>query len=262
MTSKQLITTLMLCVSAAGYAQHQSVYTPETTVASQVAVGASNCLDTYLSPEKYRGVETRFVSEVCSDSKKRPLTYLLTHEGAFAYDHNRTVTAHEYMGHYDFSYSVMRRWQMADDKLLLRAGTMCDAMLGFCYNSRNGNNPAQGYATAALGAQVMAAYQLNIFGRNVTLGYEARLPMLGLMFSPAYGQSYYELFTQGDYDHNIVFTSIATFQLRQQLSVDIPVGQRTSLRVAYLGDIRQAEPNNLKQHHYYNAATIGIVLKK
>jgi hypothetical protein len=92
--------------------------------------------------------------------------------------------------------------------------------------------------------------------------YELALPLAGIQFSPNYGQSYYEIFNKGNYDHNIVFTSIAAFQLRHQLSLDIPVAQRTSLRIGYLGDIRQATPNNLKQHQWYNAVIVGVTIKK
>jgi hypothetical protein len=82
------------------------------------------------------------------------------------------------------------------------------------------------------------------------------------MFSPNYGQSYYEIFNEGVYDHNVVVTSVATFQLRQQLSLDIKVSPKAAIRIGYLCDIRQATPNNLKQHQWYNAALIGVTLRR
>ena len=128
---------IILCAATHGSAQDNRY----VSVATQVSVGGANVLDTYLSPEKYRGAEYRFVSEVDRDSRKHDgITYNLTHEGAFAYLHNRAVTAHEYVGHYDFSYAVMRRWRLADDRLQLAAGVMADAFVGFNYNNRNFNN--------------------------------------------------------------------------------------------------------------------------
>ncbi|MCR5069491.1 MAG: DUF3316 domain-containing protein, partial [Prevotella sp.] len=122
---------IILCAATHGSAQDNRY----VSVATQVSVGGANVLDTYLSPEKYRGSEYRFVSEVDRDSRKHDgITYNLTHEGAFAYLHNRAVTAHEYVGHYDFSYAVMRRWRLADDRLQLAAGAMADAFVGFNYN--------------------------------------------------------------------------------------------------------------------------------
>lgn len=232
-------------------------------VASQLSVGGTNYLDTYLSPEKYRGTELRFVSQVVNDSRKRSMTYLLTHEGALGSLHNRVGNANEYIGHYDFSYAMMYRWETLGNDMRIMAGGMADAYMGFCYNSRNSsNNPAQGYLSAAIGPQLMVQYRFSVLGKMFCVGYEMRMPFIGVMFSPNYGQSYYEMFNRGNYDHNVVVTTLATFQMRQQLSLVVPVAKRTAISIGYLSDIRQATPNNLKQHYYYNAATIGVIIKK
>lgn len=259
------IALMMLCLPGHITAQ-------ETEVATMLGVGGANMLDTYLSQEKYRGVEWRLMSEVRRDrlymdslsmGSTGGLTYGLSHELAFAYTHNRVRNGHEYSGHYVFAYSVTRRWDMLHDALHIYVGGMAEGLLGGTYNNRNSNNnPAQGYLSAAIGAHLAARYDLTVFGKRVTVGYEARYPLVGMMFSPNYGQSYYEIFNLGNYDHNIVVTSPATFQLRQQLTADVMLKGNTSLRLGYLCDIRQATPNNLKQHHYYNAVTIGIVIRK
>lgn len=232
-------------------------------VATQFAFGNTNILDTYLSPEKYSGFEGRFISEVLRHSKKHPMAYILTHEGRLANVNNHANTASELSGSYDFAYSMMYKVTFSNERLQLYAGGMADYNIGFTYNTRtSSNNPAQGYMSLGIGPHVILRYNLPLWGRNFMLNWEARMPMAGIMFSPNYGQSYYEIFNRGDYDHNIVLTSIATPQLRHHFSVDVPLSQKYALRVGYLGDYRQAKPNNLKQHQYYNAATIGIVVNK
>lgn len=110
-----------------------------------------------------------------------------------------------------------------------------------------------------LGPSVAASFAFNLFRKNMKLRYEAAAPLLGLMFSPNYGQSYYEIFTRGNYDHNAVSTTaLCAPSLRHQLSLDVPF-RRFSLQVGYMGDYQQAEVNNLKYHTYSHLLLIGVV---
>ncbi|MBQ0073263.1 MAG: DUF3316 domain-containing protein [Prevotella sp.] len=249
MNIRLFIITALLCLATSGKAE--GFYS--------LSIGGVNVLDTYLSPEKYSGVEYRLNAESIRDSKKRALTYLMTNEIAFAHTKNRAGNATTLTGHYNFTYGVLYRWHCLDNKLTLRAGGMTEANIGFTYNQRNtSNNPAQGYASVSIGPEVTAHYRFTLWNKNMRVGYTMRMPWLGAMFSPNYGQSYYEIFNRGNYDHNVVFTSLQTFQMRQQLTLDVPVSKKVEIRVGYVSDIRQATPNNLKQHQWYNGGMIGI----
>lgn len=227
--------------------------------ATEFSVGSTDRLDTYLSPQSYRGTDVRFISNVLR-SRKNAWDLQFTHEGSIDFTHNKSKNADALSGHYDFAFAMMHRWDMMNGDLTLRAGGMADLYLGFAYHTHNtANNPAQGYASIAIGGAGMATYNLHLGRHTYPITYEARLPLVGVMFSPSYGQSYYEMFNCGDYDNNIVVTSMATPCFRHQLSIDFPLGKRTLLRIGYLGDIRQSKPNSLRQHIYTHSFVIGWV---
>ena len=105
------------------------------------------------------------------------------------------------------------------------------------------------------------AYRFRLRNIPFQLRYEVQSPLLGLTFSPNYGQSYYEIFTRNNYDHNLVVTSPASApSLRQLLTIDITV-RHTTVRLGYLGDYQQAKVNQLRQHVWSNIFVFGIVRK-
>lgn len=139
----------------------------------------------------------------------------------------------------------------------LRVGLLADLALGGIYNTRNSNNPAQARASLNIDPSLMAAWHFKIKNKPFALRYEASMPLVGIAFSPNYGQSYYEIFTRGNYDHNVVFVSPASgVQFHQMLAFDFRLW-RTTFTVGYLGDIRQMEANNLKYHQYSHNFVIG-----
>ena len=232
--------------------------------ALMLGVGYTNILDTYLSPEKYRGTDVRFISHTRRENDSARFVHQLLHEGNIAFADNRSGNGGEIAGGYTFGYSLLRKWQMpvGSCDLRLLAGGTAELSAGFLYNTRGSNNPAQARFALQLKPTIAADFDFRLFKRQkrpFTLHYEASAPLCGLMFSPNYGQSYYEIFSRGNYDHNCVPTTVAsTPSLRQMLTLDFRA-LHTTWRIGYLGDWRQANVNNLKQHTYTHALVIGIV---
>ena len=232
--------------------------------ALMLGIGYTDILDTYLSPEKYRGTDLRFLSHTRREKDSTCLVHQLLHEGCIATADNRSGNGGEIGGGYTFAYSLLRKWQMPVGSCHLRllAGGTAELSVGFLYNTRGSNNPAQARLALQMKPTVAADFDFRLFRRQqrpFTLHYEASAPLCGLMFSPNYGQSYYEIFSRGNYDHNCVPTTIAsTPSLRQMLTLDFRA-LHTTWRIGYLGDWRQASVNNLKQHTYTHALVFGIV---
>ncbi len=224
-----------------------------------LGVGATNILDTYLSPEKYNGTELRYISHTLREHEGKRLYREIIHQGNVAYADNRAGNGSEMAGMYNFQYGWHYRvLSLEADRLTLGVGGNIDANLGFIYNTRNSNNPAQARLYLNITPVIEAAYRFHIKNSPHTLRYELSVPLLGVMFSPNYGQSYYEIFSQGNYDHNVVPTWMGNApSLRQLLTFDFTLWG-TTFRVGYLGDFQQAKVNGLRSHVYTNSLVVGV----
>ena len=234
---------------------------------NMLMAGAANSLDTYLSPLTYRGTELRFTSQTVHNRPGRNWTYSLTHGLRLARETMRTNDGVRLEGGYDLSCSWQRKivnrtvgyW----GRLIVTAGAGVDATVGFRYNAQNSNNPAQAEAAVCFTPAMAADWRFFLVspksGRRRTLGlrYEAAVPLVGMMFSPAFGQSYYEIFSRGNYDHNLCTIWVGNApSLRQRLLFNFKLLKRQFF-IGYEGDYRQAKVNNIKYHRYTNAAVFG-----
>lgn len=249
-----IILMLVLLPSAVVAQQHAAA-----EKAWMIGVGGVNILDTYISPEKYRGEELRFVSYAAFHGSKHPeVVTQFTHEGNLQMASPRSDNADDLAASYRFAYAMRREWKLGD-RLFLQAGAQADFSLGFLYNSRNGNNPAQLKSHLSVAPNAVVCYSFPLWRKEIGIRYEVSAPLVGAMFTPNYGQSYYEIFSRGNYDHNIAFTTpFNAPSLSQLLAVDIPF-KKTNVRLGYLGDYRQADVNSLKYHTYSHLLVIGLV---
>lgn len=233
------------------------------TNTQMLGIGAVNTLDTYLSPEEYTGTELRYISHSVRENGTK-LSRELVHQAQILSVRNRRENNNELGGFYNFQYNwqyALGQWNVGEGELRLKVGGGVDTRLGFLYNMRNSNNPAQAYGQVNIAPNAVAAYRFRLRNLPFQLRYEVQVPLLGLAFSPNYGQSYYEIFTRDNYDHNLVVTSpVSAPSLRQLLTLDFTV-RHTTFRVGYLGDYQQAKINQLRQHVWSNLLVLGIVRK-
>ena len=229
--------------------------------ATLFGVGRVNHLDTYLSPSEYKGPQLTFLHETFRTLRRNEnvLFQTLT-QGEFSYTHNPAETAHEMGGAVRYDFGWGRQWKDVLWKgLNLSAIGLAGGDLGFLYNNRNGNNPAQAHVGLRLTAALRADYHFRIRRQRLALHYQAHLPLLGMAFMPQYGQSYYDIFDRGNFDRNIRCTHPGNaLSMRQLFTVDIPI-RHARLRLGYLSDLRQLNLNGVKQHQYSRSVVIGYV---
>lgn len=227
-----------------------------TTVSYQIGFDKTKLLDTYLSQERFSGPGFTFLTTWERNKASKRWSTLMENQVNFSSTNDGSGDRSELEGSYNIFIGRLRSWHLSDSRWTLQAGGMVNVGIGFIYNTSNSNNPAQARLSAMLMPVGIATYRFN----RATFRYELELPLVGLMFSPNYGQSYYEIFSRGNYDHNVVPTTWDSAPyLRQQLSFDLTFWRTTALRVGFICDYQQSEVNKIKTHVNSFRIMVGIV---
>lgn len=228
-----------------------------TNRATLLGIGKANLYDTYLSPLEYKGRSFYLMDE---QMKRRnwfgkQLLSQQTIELNFAIADNPAKNATHYWlkGQYGFGlfYPLLQKQDFR-----LYGGAIWKTTGGVLYNTRNGNNPASGrlYTNINLSAMATCRFQ------NVMLRWQLDTPMFGMLFSPNYGQSYYEI----SLGNSVGLGNFASFhnqrELRNYFTVDVPI-MSTMFRVGYLGSYYQTKVNSLQTHTYTHNFVIGWVFQ-
>ena len=230
------------------------------TRATMYGIGFTNVFDTYLSPQEYKGIDFRISRETIRMTKLFDGNVSVQNffQADIGYTHNRADNNNTFSGLVNWNYGLHYQFRLTENFKLL-AGGLIDANGGFVYNLRNTNNPASARAYVNLEASGMAIWHLKIKRYPMVLRYQVNLPVMGVLFSPHYGQSYYEIFSLGNAGGVIKFTSLHNQpSLRQMLSIDLPIGY-TKMRFSYLADLQQYKVNNIKTHTYSHVFMVGFV---
>jgi len=230
------------------------------TRSTMYGIGFSNVFDTYLSPQEYTGIDFRVARESMRMTKmvNGKLSLQSFFQADVSYTHNHVDNNNTLGGLVNWNYGLHYNFPITPNFKLL-AGGLADLNGGFIYNMRNTNNPASARAYINLDASGMAIWNIRIKTYPVTLRYQMNLPVVGVMFSPHYGQSYYEIFTLNNKSGVVKLTSLHNQpSLRQLFTVDFPVGQ-VKMRLAYIWDAQQSKVNGIKTHIYSHVFMVGFV---
>lgn len=228
-----------------------------------IGIGRYNLMDTYLTPAyqyNYTGLGVRVLNE-----RMRMVhlsNYNISRQQIINIDlastENGPSTSSELAGFVDYSLGYHYHIPVLPDLKVL-AGSSVHGMAGFIYNTRNGNNPASAKADIDLNISAMVLYNLRIKGYPLTLRYQMEIPFAGVLFSPHYGQSYYEIFNLGNGAGVVQFNSFHNkFAMKNYFTVDLPICNFT-VRMGYLNSSYRTDVNGIQSHIISHSFMIGLV---
>lgn len=237
---------------------------PERIVvkSSQFGISSLNNLDTYLAGYDFKGVGLYYSHENFRDARtgKYRWKYQTLFSSTLGYAElgNNTqlagLAAYQWSGYHPFT---------VNSRLKLLAGAQIQIEGGALYIPNNGNNPVSVKLRTALAATGMAIYHFPVKGKDWVARYQLDIPLVGAMFAPEFGQSYYEIFNEEQTDGTVALSNpFNSPSWKHTLSLDIPIRYKrhsTTLRLSYVADFYQSEINDIRCHIYRHAFTFGFV---
>ncbi len=221
------------------------------------SIGSANMYDTYLSPLEYKGFSIHLMYEQMR--RTTWFDYKFYKQQIFELDLSKGDNPAKNVSEYWalLSYRIGGHYMVYNtDNFRLGLGGLWDINGGVLYNERNGNNPASARAYSNVNLSVTASYKLK-WG---AVRWQIDSPFMGILFSPKYGQSYYEI----SLGNSVGLVNFASYHnqraLRNYISMDIPINKYT-IRVGYMGSWYQTKVNEIQTHQYTNSFVIGLPIE-
>lgn len=235
-----------------------SISTRETTHDWLFAAGHTNVLATYLSSLEYTGAAFSVVhrSERLARWGRGKVTVQGWFQAQGSYTDSPTRDNHFYDGRFTAAVAWHRNWRPVP-ALRLGFGGQAEASGGITYSLNGGNNPAEGRVAVHVAPSVLADYVFRVGKQRWSVNSQVDIPLIGLAYTPTYGQSYYEMLYLGHSDRNIRITHpFNAPSLRWTTLCRIPLwGAKVS--VGYQADIVQSHLGGLKYHAWNHTLMIG-----
>ena len=223
--NKLLLTGLVIFFNSILYAQDSNEQKfLLTTKTNTVGFSILSLTDPYLSPLTYTGNGIQFEHE-----SRRFLSLSNTNVSIqnklnleFGYLLNPAQTASmTYIGA-DYSWGMHYHFRPLEGLILLAGGTG-DVGLGYKDVPRNVNNPGNVDLYANLNLSGVAQYDIPLLRRTLRLQLSVETPLIGWMYVPLAGASYYEMFMLGNLSGISHFSSVFNKRgINPKLTVNVP----------------------------------------
>jgi len=222
--------------------QSDSILYPLSTINHRAGISFLELHDPYLSSLSYSGIGARIeitqhrflrTNLLLPDSQQlfpaagSSLSAFLRLSGSVATTQNPASTAVvNYMGG-NLTWGMNYHYRKIENMVVL-VGAAADGEFGVKQNSRNINNPVNMDIAFNINAMLGGRYFIQTKKRIIQLSGSYEMPLVGLMFVPYPGLSYYELYTSGRIGEALFFSSLHNRQGQKlAFSVDFPLRNST-----------------------------------
>lgn len=258
---KRIITLLAaatLSVSTAFGTQSDTTAVRPVNASYTLRAGSAHIADTYLTPIKYSGWNVGVAYQRIQAAGFAPDRWLL--QLGIALDAQGTMnpvqSSRMWSGALQVDYAMIHRWRWHSG-LSFGVGPQATLIGGVRYLNRNGNNPASARAAFTFNITGFASWHTHIGHLPVTLRYQPSLPVIGVFFSPDYGELYYEI-SLGNHSglaHCAWWGHY--FRIHNDITLDLHFGS-TALRLGYQGMYESTKVNNIVTRTVIHSAVVGV----
>ena len=231
---------------------------PVTGVYS-LELGALRTTATYLSPLHYHGtlLGANGRWDKTLPGHGNAMTMNLEGEVRFSRMLNPAGTASMMNVQTGFNFGLDWRHRLPYS-LQLRIGGYYGIEGGAMWLFRNSNNPVEALFYTGVGASASLSWKSHIGRLPILLADRVRLPLAGVFFSPAYGESYYEIYL-GNHDGLAHFGWPGNrFGIENYMSLTLDFG-RTAMEIGYRFGMQNQEASHLVTREWSHTLSIGVI---
>ena len=227
---KGIVLFIYMCIIISTRAQtNEQQPVALTNVTHHAGVSVVELVDPYLSILNYTGLGLRFEytdSRYFNPADPKIISYSRVTGMGAAVKNPQSTAGITYVGG---NAALGALYEYRDlNNLILHAGGNVDIDFAYKMNSRNVNNPVNIDLATNLNAMLGVRYNIATRKRMLKLKANLEFPLIGCMFVPYPGLSYYEMYSSGAYGEAIHFSSLHNKQgLKEQISIDVPFKKST-----------------------------------
>jgi Protein of unknown function (DUF3316). len=250
-----LVLFICLFVSAQDTAENKYLL---TTKSATYGISVCNFTDPYLSPAKYSGNGLNYVLESRKLLSTKNTNYSVQTKFRIAANVmlNPSRSSEMLYSGLNYGWGLSYHFRL-NPGLQIFAGGLCDLDFGFKDIPRNINNPVNLDLATNLNLTGFIMYKLPLRKRILHLSAAFQSPLIGYMYVPDAGATYYEMFELGNLSNVFHVSSVFNkIGLNQSYSVDIPCNKNTWRLGVNIQNLKY-KANNLVFNHQEVSFSIG-----